>query len=109
MIIPIPIQLHSFLDLMVYATGYVMPALCIVIVGHIDCTLPYVAVAFMMTCLGFMAFGTAGVGPNHMELAPPFAGSIMGILNTAANISGVIVPSIVAAMTEQVSYKYAFN
>ena len=94
---------------MFYATGYVTPALCIVIVGHIDCTLPYVAVAFMMTCLGFMAFATAGVAPNHMELAPPFAGSIMGILNTAANISGVIVPTIVAAMTKQVSYTYVFN
>ena len=87
---------------MFYAIGFVMPAIFIVIVGHIDCTLPYVAVAFMMTCLGFMAFIAAGVLPNHMELAPPFAGSVMGIINTAANISGVIVPTIVAAMTEQV-------
>ena len=83
--------------------GLLIPAICLVSVGHVDCSSPYVAVAIMMICMGAEAFITPGVHVNDLEIAPPFAGTIHGITNMAGNLSGMAIPSIVAKFTEEVS------
>ena len=40
------------------------------------------------TALG--AFVTGGFAVNHMDIAPKYAGTLMGITNTAGTIPGVI-------------------
>ena len=83
--------------------GLLIPAICIVSVGHVDCSSPYVAVAIMMFCMGAKGFIIPSVQVNDLEIAPPFAGTIHGITNMAGNLSGMAIPSIVAKLTEEVS------
>uniref|UniRef100_A0A0D9XPX4 Major facilitator superfamily (MFS) profile domain-containing protein n=1 Tax=Leersia perrieri TaxID=77586 RepID=A0A0D9XPX4_9ORYZ len=40
--------------------------------------------------LGFLALGRAGFAVNHMDVAPKFAGIVMGISNTAGTLAGIV-------------------
>ena len=55
-----------------------------------------VAVITLVTlALGMMSLTGSTTGPNAMDIAPRYAGIIMGIQTTAGNISGAIVPVVV--------------
>lgn len=60
----------------------------------------YMAVAFM--CIGIVAMGAiyAGFISNHMDIAPNFAGMLMGITNTVATIPAIFVAQLVGFVTE---------
>ncbi|KAJ8457922.1 hypothetical protein OPV22_030848 [Ensete ventricosum] len=40
--------------------------------------------------LGFLALGRAGFAVNHMDVAPRYAGIVMGISNTAGTLAGIV-------------------
>ncbi|CAI9784935.1 unnamed protein product [Fraxinus pennsylvanica] len=40
--------------------------------------------------LGFLALGRAGFAVNHMDVAPRYAGIVMGVSNTAGTLAGII-------------------
>jgi ACS family sodium-dependent inorganic phosphate cotransporter len=40
--------------------------------------------------LGTLGFSRGGFSVNHMDIAPKYAGVVMGISNTAGTLSGVI-------------------
>ncbi|XP_042397056.1 probable anion transporter 6 isoform X1 [Zingiber officinale] len=40
--------------------------------------------------LGFLALGRAGFAVNHMDVAPQYAGIVMGVLNTAGTLAGIV-------------------
>uniref|UniRef100_A0A7N2N131 Uncharacterized protein n=1 Tax=Quercus lobata TaxID=97700 RepID=A0A7N2N131_QUELO len=40
--------------------------------------------------LGFLALGRAGFAVNHMDIAPKYAGIVMGVSNTAGTLAGII-------------------
>ena len=48
--------------------------------------------------LGLMSMTGSTTGPNSMDIAPRYAGIIMGMQTTAGNISGVIVPVVVGVI-----------
>lgn len=50
------------------------------------------AVLLISLALGFMSLTGSTTGPNAMDIAPRYAGIIMGMQTTAGNIAGVIVP-----------------
>ena len=39
--------------------------------------------------LGFLALGRAGFAVNHMDIAPRYAGIVMGVSNTAGTLAGI--------------------
>ena len=39
---------------------------------------------------------------NHIDIAPRFAGLLMGITNTAGNIPGIIAPTIAKTIAQKV-------
>ena len=45
--------------------------------------------------LGMMSMTGSTTGPNAMDIAPRYAGVIMGMQTTAGNIAGIIVPVVV--------------
>ncbi|PRW51088.1 putative anion transporter 5 [Chlorella sorokiniana] len=47
-------------------------------------------VLFTSLSLGFAGFSRGGFSVNHMDVAPKFAGVVMGISNTAGTLSGVV-------------------
>ncbi|KAG6467584.1 hypothetical protein ZIOFF_074614 [Zingiber officinale] len=40
--------------------------------------------------LGFLALGRAGFAVNHMDMAPRYAGIVMGVSNTAGTLAGIV-------------------
>ena len=45
----------------------------------------------------------SGVMVNHVDIAPPFAGTLFGLSNTSATLSGIFAPYVVAVLTPYVS------
>ncbi|XP_058099531.1 probable anion transporter 6 [Magnolia sinica] len=41
-------------------------------------------------CLGFLALGRAGFAVNHLDIAPRYAGIVMGVSNTAGTLAGIV-------------------
>jgi len=53
-------------------------------------------------CIGIVAMGAAYSGflSNHMDIAPKYAGMLMGMTNTIATIPGITVAQLVGFITE---------
>jgi cyanate permease len=63
-------------------------ALSLAVVGYIPTAELAIAVMAAGSALG--AFVTGGFAVNHMDIAPKYAGTLMGITNTAGTIPGII-------------------
>lgn len=48
------------------------------------------AVICSSVALGFLALGRVGFAVNHMDIAPRYAGIVMGVSNTAGTLAGII-------------------
>ncbi|KAK3798620.1 hypothetical protein RRG08_005031 [Elysia crispata] len=74
--------------------------------GLMGCEERYIAV--VMLCLGFvlLSANTAGYISNHLDLAPSYAGLLLGITNTVATVPGMIAPTIASALTPEVSHTF---
>ncbi|KAH8376957.1 hypothetical protein KR093_002369, partial [Drosophila rubida] len=60
----------------------------------------YLAVALMSIGIIAMGAATAGFVGNHMDIAPNFAGILIGITNTVAAIPGILVAQLAGFVTE---------
>jgi len=58
------------------------------LVGFVDSAWAAIAIMTVGNALG--AFVTGGFAVNHMDVAPKYAGTLMGITNTAGTIPGII-------------------
>lgn len=81
------------------AVGFIGPAICLVVTGWIECDAAG-AVTMIVIAVGVSGISMAGWAVNHLDLAPPFAGTLMGITNGIATIPGFVTPSVVGAFTE---------
>ncbi|OVA00240.1 Major facilitator superfamily [Macleaya cordata] len=50
--------------------------------------------------LGFLALGRAGFAVNHMDVAPRYAGVVMGISNTAGTLAGIVGVGLTGQLLE---------
>ncbi|XP_043690260.1 probable anion transporter 6 [Telopea speciosissima] len=50
--------------------------------------------------LGFLALGRAGFAVNHMDVAPKYAGIVMGVSNTAGTLAGIIGVDLTGRLLE---------
>ena len=62
-----------------------------------------VAIALISLSNGAATLSLGGYMPNSIEMAPRFASIIMGIINTAGTLSGIIAPVIAEAIAHSVS------
>ena len=60
----------------------------LLIVGEVESAAMAIAVMSVGNAIG--AFVTGGFAVNHMDVAPKYAGTLMGITNTAGTIPGII-------------------
>jgi len=74
------------------------PAICLLCVTYVGCN-TNLAVALLTLGTMFVGGMYSGFLANHIDIAPPFAGTLMGITNTFATISGIVVPSVVGFIT----------
>ena len=49
-------------------------------------------ILLMVITLGFTGFTQSGFGVNHIDIAPNFAGTLMGITNMGSNTMGFVAP-----------------
>merc|ERR1719244_2128106 len=74
------------------------PAICLLCVTYVGCN-TNLAVALLTMGTMFVGGMYSGFLANHIDIAPPFAGTLMGISNTFATVSGIVVPSVVGVIT----------
>ena len=55
---------------------------------------PALAVMHITLGLGFLACFSPGMGINHLDIGPKYAGALVGMTNTAATIPGILAPII---------------
>ncbi|XP_057965659.1 probable anion transporter 5 [Malania oleifera] len=58
------------------------------------------AVFCSSVALGFLALGRAGFAVNHLDIAPRYAGIVMGVSNTAGTLAGVIGVDLTGQLLE---------
>jgi len=59
-----------------FVTGFIGPAVCLVITGFIECSKP-LAVTMIVIAVGLSGISMAGWAVNHLDLAPPYAGKLL--------------------------------
>ena len=84
------------------------PAIALIMIafatGGLECDTTYVIV---ILCVGMFFNGafSAGNFSSHLDLAPNFAGTLMGISNTfAGGVTGFVVPTVIGAIRELDDY-----
>ncbi|KAK7271528.1 hypothetical protein RJT34_27502 [Clitoria ternatea] len=58
------------------------------------------AVFCSSVALGFLALGRAGFTVNHMDVAPRYAGIVMGVSNTAGTLDGIVGVDLIGKLLE---------
>uniref|UniRef100_A0A1D1XXH2 Putative anion transporter 7 n=1 Tax=Anthurium amnicola TaxID=1678845 RepID=A0A1D1XXH2_9ARAE len=58
------------------------------------------AVICSSVSLGFLALGRAGFAVNHLDVAPRYAGIVMGVSNTAGTLAGIIGVGLTGSILE---------
>ncbi|XP_050311165.1 sialin-like isoform X4 [Anthonomus grandis grandis] len=75
------------------------PAVFILIASYVGCD-RMLAVGMFTIAMGFMGTFYCGMKVNALDLSPNYAGTIMAIVNGIGGLTGIIVPYLVGALTE---------
>ena len=78
-------------------------ALSLIGLSFLDCTQTGLAIALLTLAVAVNGFMFSGFFVNHMDIAPKYAGTLMGISNGVAATSGFFAPWVAATLTIDVS------
>ncbi|XP_064144118.1 sialin isoform X1 [Loxodonta africana] len=81
--------------------GMIGPAVFLVAAGFIGCDYS-LAVVFLTVSTTLGGFGSSGFSINHLDIAPSYAGILLGITNTFATIPGMVGPVIAKSLTPNI-------
>ncbi|XP_066593865.1 sialin-like [Prorops nasuta] len=76
------------------------PALCLLIMTYAGCD-SVTAIVMLILALTFNGAACQTNLVNHQDLAPNYAGSLYGIMNTFGSFPGFIIPPIIGALTNE--------
>ncbi|CAC5363679.1 SLC17A5 [Mytilus coruscus] len=79
--------------------AFIGGSIFLVATGFVPCSKRELAVVFLCIAVFLNGFNAAGYGANHIDIAPKYAGLLIGITNTAATIPGIISPMVAGALT----------
>lgn len=74
--------------------AFLVPMVCLIILGNITNDI-YSAIALLTIGVGLNAGINAGYILNHIDIAPNFAGPLMGVCHGVGNILSIIGPMFV--------------
>lgn len=80
-----------------YTAGCLIAGVFIVATGYTQQR--QTSVIFLVLGVGFSGLNAIGYAVNHLDIAPPFAGILMGLTNTFASTPGFISPQITGFVT----------
>jgi len=72
-------------------------------VSFLNCTQTALAVTLMTLSTTMSGVGFCGFFTNHVDIAPQYAGTLMGVSNGLACVPGFIAPLVAAVLTTDVS------
>ena len=80
-------------------TGLIISGVGIAIVGYVGCDS---LLAMVCLCVASVGQGVvnSGLMVNHLDIAPKYAGLLMGFSNTAGTVAGFLAPTTVGLLTE---------
>ncbi|KAK2143014.1 hypothetical protein LSH36_887g02089 [Paralvinella palmiformis] len=79
--------------------GMLAPAVFLIGLGFVECEQAILGVALLTVCVTLSGCAYTGFLVNHMDIAPRYAGTLLGISNGIGAISGFVAPSVAAAIT----------
>ncbi|NXK44350.1 S17A4 protein, partial [Chauna torquata] len=82
------------------ALGMLLPSVFLVAVPYIGCS-SIAAVVLLTLALTIISMAGAGINVNHIDIAPRYAGFLLGITNTFGIVSGIIAPTAVGLLVSQ--------
>ncbi len=82
--------------------GMMGAAIFLVGMSFMDCSQTGLAVALLTVSVTISGTCYTGFLVNHIDIAPPYAGTLMGVANGLAGLSGIIGPIVAAAITQNV-------
>ncbi|XP_067934784.1 sialin-like [Watersipora subatra] len=85
---------------LVNAIGFLVNAACLLGIGYVGCNFT-LAVVLLCIAGAFDGISQIGYNVNHLDIAPKYAGTLMGITNTIATIPGFLGPQVVGWLTTQ--------
>jgi len=80
------------------AAGLLIPGLLLSAIGFLGCNRILIVCAVILV-VGSSGLAVSGFGVNHLDLAPIYAGTLMGLTNTLGTIPGFLGPQVVGALT----------
>ncbi|KAL8224430.1 hypothetical protein R6Q57_019905 [Mikania cordata] len=78
--------------------GFLVSSFALIAIPHFRT--PNGVVLCSSLALGFLALGRAGFAVNHMDIAPRYAGILMGVSNTAGTLAGIIGVGLTGQLLE---------
>ena len=85
------------------SVGLFGAAVFLIALSFLDCTQTGLAVVLLTFGVTVNGFTFSGCFVNHMDIAPKYAGTLMGISNGIAATSGFMAPYVAAVLTKAVS------
>ncbi|XP_035201693.1 sodium-dependent phosphate transport protein 3-like [Oxyura jamaicensis] len=82
------------------ALGMLLPSVFLVVVPYIGCS-STAAVVLLTLALTIISMTGAGININHIDIAPRYAGFLLGVTNTVGIVSGIIAPTAVGLLISQ--------
>lgn len=76
------------------------PALCLIVMTYVGCD-AIAAIIMLILALAFNGAACQTSLQNHQDLAPNYAGSLYGIMNTFGSFPGFIIPPIIGILTNE--------
>lgn len=76
------------------------PAVALVVMTYVGCD-AVAAIVMLVLALAFNGAACQTSLVNHQDLAPNYAGSLYGIMNTFGSFPGFIIPPIIGALTNE--------
>ena len=83
-------------------------AVFLVGLSFLGCTQKALAVSLMALSTAFSGVGLCGFFVNHMDIAPAYAGTLMGLSNGISAVAGFIAPPLAAVLTVAVRFIHSF-
>ncbi|KOC64622.1 Putative inorganic phosphate cotransporter [Habropoda laboriosa] len=80
--------------------GQWIPAIALIGLGYIDTEQPNIAILLLVIAVSSNVGVYCGHNVNHMDLSPNFAGPLMGITNTVANICSILAPLVASVVIQ---------
>ena len=82
--------------------GLTLPAVFLLLCGYFGTTVGW-AIVFLSLSVGSSGFAVAGYPVNNLDIAPKYAGILLGISNMFGTIPGFLGPQIAKLIAKKVN------